>query len=87
MNKKKTYFLNGSWGSGKTTFLKNVDEKYDEKLVFIDLWQISDSRPLLEIVFSKFHPVYYWGFLALTIILVSVSILSTNVVNLGLEKY
>lgn len=87
LKEKKTYFLNGSWGSGKTTFLKNVDEKYDEKLLFIDLWQINDSRPLLEIVFSKFHPVYYWGFLALTIILVSISILSTNVVNLGLEQY
>ena len=87
LNEKKTYFLNGSWGSGKTTFLGNIDKKYDKKLIFIDLWQINDSRPLLEIVFSKLHPVIYWGFLAFTIGLVSISILSTNVVNLGLEQY
>lgn len=87
LNEKKTYFLNGSWGSGKTTFLNNVSRKFDKKLVFIDLWQLNDSRSILEIVFSKLRPRYYWGLLALTIILVSISILSTNVINLGLERY
>lgn len=61
LNERKTYFLNGSWGSGKTTFLGNINKNYDKKLVFIDLWQINDSRPLLEIVFSRLYPVIYWG--------------------------
>ena len=25
LNENKTYFLNGTWGSGKSTFLKQVD--------------------------------------------------------------
>ncbi|MGT2829130.1 P-loop NTPase fold protein [Streptococcus hillyeri] len=86
LDENKTYFLNGAWGSGKTTFLEKVSEKKNKKLIFIDLWKINDSRPTLEIVFSKLHPIYYYGILALSILSVAVSILSTNVVNLGIEN-
>ena len=36
LNENKTYFLNGTWGSGKSTFLKEVDDTKQVKLVTID---------------------------------------------------
>lgn len=36
LNENKTYFLNGTWGSGKSTFLNEVDDIKQIKLVTID---------------------------------------------------
>ena len=40
LNENKTYFLNGTWGSGKSTFLKEVDDTKQVKLVIIDFLEI-----------------------------------------------
>ena len=48
LNENKTYFLNGPWGSGKSTFLKEVDDIKQVKLVTIDFWRLNDSRSTLE---------------------------------------
>ena len=66
LNENKTYFLNGTWGSGKSTFLKQVDNlklKNNKKikLVTIDFWRLNDSRSTLETVFANLHPVVYWS--------------------------
>ena len=36
LNDNKTYFLNGSWGSGKTEFLDEVKKSSPKKLITID---------------------------------------------------
>lgn len=83
----KTYFLNGSWGSGKTDFLAEIDKNTNKKLVTIDFWRLSDNRSTIEIVFSKLHPSIY-NFLRICLVLcVAISILMTNVVDLGLSKF
>ncbi|MHC4038708.1 P-loop NTPase fold protein [Streptococcus sp. KHUD_017] len=38
LKENKTYFLNGPWGSGKSSFLKEVDDTNQIKLVTIDFW-------------------------------------------------
>lgn len=83
----KTYFLNGSWGSGKSEFLKEVKRSSQNKLITIDFWRLSDTRSTIEIAFSKLHPPLYWTIRLGIILLVSVSILMTNVVDIGLSNY
>ncbi|WP_347109413.1 P-loop NTPase fold protein [Streptococcus salivarius] len=83
----KTYFLNGSWGSGKSEFLKEVKRGSQNKLITIDFWRLSDTRSTIEIAFSKLHPLLYWTIRLGIILLVAVSILMTNVVDIGLSKF
>lgn len=93
LNENKTYFLNGTWGSGKSTFLKQVDNlkpvnnNKKVKLVTIDFWRLNDSRSTLETVFAKLHPFVYWGLRLIVILCIALSILMTNVVDLGLSAY
>ena len=87
LNENKTYFLNGPWGSGKSTFLKEVDDINQIKLVTIDFWRLNDSRSTLETVFAKLHPYVYWGLRLIVILCIALSILMTNVVDLGLSAY
>ncbi|MFS9247918.1 P-loop NTPase fold protein [Streptococcus infantis] len=93
LNENKTYFLNGIWGSGKSTFLKQVDNlkpvknNKKVKLVTIDFWRLNDSRSTLETVFAKLHPCVYWGLRSIVILCIALSILMTNVVDLGLSAY
>lgn len=93
LNDNKTYFLNGTWGSGKSTFLKQVDNlkpvnnKKKVKLVTIDFWRLNDSRSTLETVFANLHPFVYWGLRLIVILCIALSILMTNVVDLGLSAY
>lgn len=93
LNENKTYFLNGTWGSGKSTFLKQVDKLKPinnikkVKLVTIDFWRLNDSRSTLETVFAKLHPVVYFGLRLIVILCIALSILMTNVVDLGLSAY
>lgn len=83
----KTYFLNGSWGSGKSEFLKEVKRGSQNKLITIDFWRLSDTRSTIEIAFSKLHPLLYWAIRVGVVFLVAVSILMTNVVDIGLGNY
>lgn len=95
IKRKQTYFLNGTWGSGKTSFLKKVEKKIKEKdfsdspitkVVTLDLWNIKDERSVIKIAFSKLHPfLYYLSRISIVTCLV-VSILLTPVVNLGIEN-
>lgn len=93
LNENKTYFLNGTWGSGKSTFLKQVDNLKPEnnkkkvKLVTIDFWRLNDSRSTLETVFANLHRVVYLSLRSFVILCLALSILMTNVVDLGLSAY
>lgn len=57
---KKTLFLNGTWGSGKTEFLEKVSAKSDKTFKFLNLWIISDNRSVIEQGFKLLHPLIYW---------------------------
>lgn len=87
LNDNKTYFLNGSWGSGKTEFLEEVKKNSPKKLITIDFWRLTDTRSTIEIAFSKLHPLLYWAIRVGVVLLVAVSILMTNVVDIGLSNY
>lgn len=87
LEENKTYFLNGNWGSGKTEFLVEVGKNTNKKLVTLDFWRLSDNRSTIEIVFSKLHPCIYIFLRICLVLCVAVSILMTNVVDLGLSKF
>lgn len=87
LDENKTYFLNGSWGSGKTTFLDSTESQSKKKFVTIDLWRNTDKRSLVEVAYASLHPVLYWGALLFSFLFVIISILMTNTVNLGLSKF
>lgn len=87
LKENKTYFLNGNWGSGKSTFLKDINDTKQVKLLTIDFWRLNDSRSTLETVFANLHPFVYWGLRLIVILCIALSILMTNVVDLGLSAY
>lgn len=87
LNDNKTYFFNGSWGSGKTVFLEEVKKNSPKKLITIDFWRLTDTRSTIEIAFSKLHPLLYWAIRVGVVLLVAVSILMTNFVDIGLSNY
>lgn len=87
LNDNKTYFLNGSWGSGKTDFLEEVKKNSPKKLITIDFWRLTDTRSTIEIAFSKLYPLLYWAIRVGVVLLVAVSILMTNLVDIGLSNY
>ena len=87
LRENKTYFLNGTWGSGKSTFLKDINDTKQVKIVTIDFWRLNDSRSTLETVFANLHPFVYWGLRLIVILCIALSILMTNVVDLGLSAY
>lgn len=87
LKEKKTYFLNGNWGSGKSTFLQEVNSTKKVKLVTIDFWRLNDSCSTLETVFAKLHPWVYWSLRLFVVTCVALSILMTNVVDLGLSDF
>ncbi|MGZ0935677.1 KAP family NTPase [Streptococcus thermophilus] len=79
--------MNGSWGSGKTEFLDEVKKNSPKKLITIDFWRLTDARTTIEIAFSKLYPFLYWAIRVCIVLLVAVSILMTNVVDIGLSNY
>lgn len=41
----QTFFLNGVWGSGKTTFLNNAERNANRtRFVNLKLWELQDER-------------------------------------------
>lgn len=87
LDENKTYFFNGKWGSGKSSFLKKVEKKSHKEFITIDLWRIQDSRSIIEYSFSKLHKCWYmclrWGAIGM----VTISLLMSNVVNLGFSNW
>ena len=87
LEENKTYFLSGNWGSGKTEFLSEINNNTHKKLVIIDFWRLTDHRSTIEIIFSKLHPWKYRFLRFFIVLCVALSILITNVVDLGLSSF
>lgn len=87
LSESRTYFLNGSWGSGKTEFLNEVKKNSQKNFITVDFWRLTDTRTTIEIAFSKLHPFIYWCLRIFIVLLVAVSILMTNIVDIGLSDY
>ncbi|AQN80080.1 hypothetical protein A9176_06840 [Leuconostoc garlicum] len=85
LKEKQTIFLNGEWGTGKSTFLKNVEEnsvKNQKKIfVFMDLWRTDTSQSLITTAFRKLIPRFYWLTRILIVASIIVSILMTGVIK------
>lgn len=84
LKENETIFLNGEWGSGKTEFLNKISKK--RKIVLLDLWRVKDNRTVANITFSKLFKFQSYAIKIFLIFCVMISILMTNVINLGLEK-
>lgn len=89
----KTFFLNGSWGSGKTTFLEETEENPDGnlkknrwKVRYLKLWEIKNDRSVFELAFAVLFPKYNFFAWSLVIISIVISLLLTPTFNLGLSK-
>jgi len=86
INEKKTFFLNGPWGSGKTEFLNMVSDQVSEKkFIYLNLWELKDERTVIHIGVNQLFHKWYIFFKILFVICVAISILATPVINLGLE--
>lgn len=56
---KRTFFLNGAWGSGKSTFIEKVaGEMYAVKK--LNLWNQDSKYSIFSLAFKVVHPVFYF---------------------------
>jgi len=82
----QTIFLNGEWGTGKSTFLKNVEKnsiKYKKKVfVYMDLWRTDNSQSLITFAFRKLMPRCYWVTRSFIVLSIVISILMTGVIKM-----
>ncbi|HCB99655.1 MAG TPA: hypothetical protein DEP42_00290, partial [Ruminococcaceae bacterium] len=86
IEEKKTFFLNGKWGSGKTAYLKEVKKQTKRKFVNIDLWNIKDNRSVINIGTRKFHPHLFGLINLFGYLFVIIALLSTKQINLGIGR-
>lgn len=90
LSENKTYFLNGAWGSGKTNFIKQVEDLTSDnakiKFVYLDLWNVKDERTVTNIAFNSFYRFRSFFIKILVILCVVVSLLMTDFINLGFES-
>lgn len=87
LKKKRTYFLDGKWGSGKTEFIKKANHHLaGHDIIFVELWRTTDNRSVTELIYSKLHPVKYWLMKYIIFFLIALSILCSDKVNLGLTS-
>ena len=89
----KTFFLNGIWGSGKTTFLIDTEKdsegnlkKNRWKVRYLKLWEIKNDRSVFELAFAVLFPKYNFFAWFFVIISIVISLLLTPTFNLGLSK-
>ena len=82
----QTFFLNGVWGSGKTTFLNNAERNANRtRFVNLKLWELQDERSVTAIAFSLLHPFQYKSMRVLILFMAVISVLMTPAINLGLS--
>lgn len=61
LNENQTIFLNGEWGTRKSTFLDVVKEVVAEKekqkkFITLDLWRTQNTESLISTAFRKLVP-------------------------------
>lgn len=85
----QTIFLNGKWGSGKTTFLEKASESNKKgcKFIYLKLWETRDERTVIQIAFKELHTFYYWLMKLFVIVCVVISLLLTPAFNMGLSDF
>lgn len=84
LKEKKTIFLNGTWGSGKTTFIEKVvhrAKKINVKVITIDLWRSSNNVSIFSKAFYKLERVKFLISRFIIILLISCFIVMTGVVK------
>ncbi|WP_353335079.1 P-loop NTPase fold protein [Bifidobacterium psychraerophilum] len=84
IQENKTYFLHGRWGSGKTDFINQTELFMDKRIVTVGLWRVTDNRSVVELVFSRMHKFSYLFIRYGILLLVALSILCSDKINLGL---
>lgn len=90
----RTFFLNGIWGSGKTSFLKKCEEKLvfgfaskKWKVRYLKLWEVSDDRSVIQLAFQTMFPTLNKLLNTITVVSIVISLLLTPTFNLGLEDF
>ena len=76
----KTYFLNGTWGSGKTEYLKEVENVSNNnfKFVYLELWKPKNKASLAQNIFEAIHPRFYWLKIILYIALLFITVVAST---------
>ncbi|WP_191961964.1 P-loop NTPase fold protein [Staphylococcus aureus] len=63
-NYKGSVLLSGKWGIGKTSYLKQIEEKAnkDKKFVWLDYWDKNNQSNFYTYLYSKLKPkMFFWS--------------------------
>ncbi|WP_423364052.1 P-loop NTPase fold protein [Mycoplasma sp. P36-A1] len=85
ITEKKTYFLNGKWGSGKSVFISKVEKESKDRFIYLNLWQPSDNSTVIAKAFRKIFIEKYKNIFALFCLLVLYLFFSLKVYSKILE--
>ena len=88
LQEKKTFFLNGPWGSGKTEFITNVknrakklDNRQKKKLILLDLWRHNNGS-IFTTALRELAPVIFWVLRLFVVLILCCFIWFTGIVKI-----
>lgn len=80
LKEPRTFFLQGSWGSGKTKYLEKVkDEMHDSKFIELKLWKPKDGSSFAKKLFAVTNPFLSMGFTGFGWLFICVSVVASIV--------
>lgn len=79
----RTIFLNGKWGSGKTTFLKEVFKNKEKRLrvVHIDLWRRANDSEVVQTFYRKIYPFSFYSIKGIVILFSLVALIAAFLIG------
>lgn len=85
LGQKQTFFLNGAWGSGKSTFIEKVaGNKYKTK--YLNLWELDSKYSIFSLAFKVLYPWFYLCVRVLITLLFTFSVIGLPLLQWGLRN-
>ena len=80
----KTYFLQGTWGSGKSQYLKEVEKRLGDKykFIYLKLWKPRNNETVSQSLFDEVFPNISKILIRISFIFIILSILGSIILAL-----
>ena len=80
----KTYFLQGTWGSGKSQYLKEVEKQLRDKykFIYLELWKPKNNETVSQSLFDEVFPNLSRILIGISFIFIILSIIGSIILAL-----
>lgn len=83
-SKPKTYFLQGTWGSGKSQYLKEVEKRLGDKykFIYLKLWKPKNNETVSQSLFDEVFPNMSKILIGFSFLFIILSIIGSIILSL-----